>query len=542
MASPQLISDYADKHDPGVVADQFPATTRQTSNSSSIDVDEHGHLTLWQAIKKWKRVFWYSLAISSTILMFGYDFVIVGNSSSMPAFQHDFGQYFEGHWIIPSLWLGLWTFISPGGMMIGSLFVGYFQDWCGRKASFLVSSFLAAIAVAVCFCSQYPDDILHRRGTFLAGKGVQGLALGMMMTTCQTYLSEIAPPKLRGPLLAFFPIFTLVGQLIGALVIYGLVSSPNGYAIAFATQWIFAIIAFAVSFIIPESPIYLIRKGCIEKARRAQHRLAGQGTDPDRVLSVMMRDIEHETGQTPATLVACFSKIQLRRTMIVLFTSVLPQMFGLTLLSQASYFGQVVGIEAKVSLILLIAGVLTGCISNFISMWTMGRFGHRGLSLVGLTGCGILWLSMGIAGSIAHNMTVAWYCSAVLILVTACSGLTVWPASYAVGSEVSTLHLRAKAQGAGWLFSSAFTAGFGLGLPYIYNPDAGNLRAMVGYIFAAFCFISLVITWLYVPEMKGRTPSEIDRMFDLKLKSREFKHWRADGGFKGEGYTSSRAV
>ncbi|KAM0670263.1 hypothetical protein MY8738_005428 [Beauveria namnaoensis] len=538
MASFQS-NDYANKHDSGVVAEPLAAIP---TNGSSIDVDEYGHLSLWQAIKKWNCVFWYSLAISSTILMFGYDFVIVGNSSSMPAFQQDFGEFYQGRWIIPSLWLGLWTFISPGGMMFGSLFVGYFQDWCGRKASFFVSAILAAIAVAICFCSQYPDDILHRRGTFLAGKGVQGLALGMMMTTCQTYLSEIIPPKLRGPLLAFFPIFTLIGQLIGALVIYGLVSSPNGYAIAFATQWVFAAVAFAVSFIIPESPIYLIRKGQIEKARRAQHRLAGHGIDPDRMLAIMQRDIEHENRQTPATLTACFSKIQLRRTMVVLFTSVLPQMFGLSLLSQASYFGQVVGIEAKVSLVLLIAGVLTGCIANLVSMWSIGRFGHRTLSLVGLTGCGILWLSMGIAGSIARNMAVAWFCSAILILVTACAGLTVWPATYAVGSEVSTLHLRAKAQGAGWLFSSAFSAGFGLGLPYIYNPDAGDLRAMVGYVFAAFCFISLVITWLYVPEMKGRTASEIDRMFDLNLKSKDFKHWRADASLKSDKYSGSSSV
>lgn len=64
------------------------STSQTTSNSSAIDVDENSHLSLWQAIKKWHRVFWYSLAISSTIIMFGYDFVIVGNSSAMPAFQY----------------------------------------------------------------------------------------------------------------------------------------------------------------------------------------------------------------------------------------------------------------------------------------------------------------------------------------------------------------------------------------------------------------------------------------------------------------------
>lgn len=426
--------------------------------------------------------------------------------------------------------------------MVGSLMAGYFQDWSGRKASFAVSSVIAMIAVAVCFCSQYPTGILQRRGTFLGGKGLQGLALGMMMTTCQTYISEIVPPKLRGPLLAFFPIFTLVGQLIGALVIYGLVDSENGYAIAFATQWIFAVIAGVFSFVIPESPIYLVRMGLSEKAGRAQRRLAGRGIDPNHTLSIIERDIEHERRQTNASFAACFSKSHIRRTGIVLFTSVLPQMFGLTLLSQASYFGQVVGIPATMSLMLLIVGVLVGFIANIISMWTISRFGHRLLTLIGLAVCGLLWLSMGIAGSIARNMAVAWFCSVILIVVTASAGLTAWPASYAVGSEVSALHLRAKAQGVGWLFSSAFSAGFGLGLPYIYNPDAGNLRAMVGYVFAGFCFLSFIATWLWVPEMKGRTPSEIDRMFELNLNSREFSKWRADGsagGEKGSNMTTS---
>lgn len=84
MASFQS-NEYANKHDSGVVAEPLATTP---TNGSSIDVDEYGHLSLWQAIKKWNCVFWYSLAISSTILMFGYDFVIVGNSSSMPAFQY----------------------------------------------------------------------------------------------------------------------------------------------------------------------------------------------------------------------------------------------------------------------------------------------------------------------------------------------------------------------------------------------------------------------------------------------------------------------
>lgn len=41
--------------------------------------------------------------------------------------------------------------------------------------------------------------------------------------------------------------------------------------------------------------------------------------------------------------------------------------------------------------------------------------------------------------------------------------------------------------------------------------------------------IGVVITFFFVPEMKGRTPSEIDHMFELRLPARQFRHWVNDG-------------
>ena len=65
-----------------------PLKASATGSTAVIEVDEFGHLSLWQAIKKWKRVFLFSLGMSSAILMYGYDYVIVGNASAMPAFQY----------------------------------------------------------------------------------------------------------------------------------------------------------------------------------------------------------------------------------------------------------------------------------------------------------------------------------------------------------------------------------------------------------------------------------------------------------------------
>lgn len=112
-----------------------------------------------------------------------------------------------------------------------------------------------------------------------------------------------------------------------------------------------------------------------------------------------------------------------------------------------------------------------------------------------------------------------------MISIIVVAGLSVWPASYVVGAETSSLHLRGKAQGIGWLTSGASASIFGFFLPYLYNSDAANLRSKIGFIFAALCAISGIVAYFYIPEMKGRTPAEIDRMFEAKLPARDFKHW-----------------
>lgn len=127
-----------------------------------------------------------------------------------------------------------------------------------------------------------------------------------------------------------------------------------------------------------------------------------------------------------------------------------------------------------------------------------------------------------------------------MVTIVVC-GIGVWPASYVVGGEASALHLRAKAQGVGWLVGGLTSGVFMIALPYMFNPDEGNLRAKTGFVFAALCVIGAGVSWLTVPEMKGRTAREIDRMFELRINVRRFKQWRSDlpaevgGGAGGRG-------
>lgn len=117
-----------------------------------------------------------------------------------------------------------------------------------------------------------------------------------------------------------------------------------------------------------------------------------------------------------------------------------------------------------------------------------------------------------------------------MTLVVTVAGTGVWPASYVVAAETSSLRLRARTQGLAWSFNGAISIAFHIGMPYIYNPDALNLGAQTGYVWFGFSAMAFIITYFFVPEMKGRTNAEIDQMFEERVPARKFKSWEGSRG------------
>ncbi|KAJ5833922.1 hypothetical protein N7474_002233 [Penicillium riverlandense] len=488
------------------------------------------YVPLWQSLKKWPKIVAYNLALSSAILLYGYDFVIVGTVSAMPAFQHKYGKELDGQFIIPATWLALWNAASPIGWMVGAILGGYFQDRAGRRRALALGSFFSAVAVAICFVSDLPDAIESRRGVFFAGKLFQGVCIGMLLCVVQTYMSEVLPVLLRGPIIAFLPVFTLLGQLVGAVVVYTSLKYPGSesYRVCFGSQWPFSAVPFVLAAVLPESPTWLVRKGRMEKALKAQQRLDTAGINSEAIVEEIKLSIlaEEEEGGS-YTYMDCFRGIHARRTLIVAFASALPQFFGLQLLANASYFAEQVGMSSTNALTFLILGIALGLVANIVSLWALNAFGRRFLSFTTMTTATVLWFAMGIAGCFASIVTI-WYTAVTMMIVTIVCGLGIWPASHVVAAEASSLRLRAKTQGIGWFVSGITSGVFSIILPYFYNADQGDLKAKTGFVMAGFALLGVVGVWLFIPEMKGRSPMEIDRMFALRLPTRAFKHWASD--------------
>ncbi|KAL7940862.1 general substrate transporter [Trichoderma barbatum] len=147
--------------------------------------------------------------------------------------------------------------IYSGGGAIGSLFLMWAASASGRKRSIQIGGAIRGGTVNI---------VMFQVGRFLAGVGI-----GILVTVCPMYMSELAPPEKRGWLVGHHAIFLVFGYML---------SSWLGFACYFATAqrpdfaWRFPLcmqrfgplVLLIASYWIPESPRWLLHKGRLEEA------------------------------------------------------------------------------------------------------------------------------------------------------------------------------------------------------------------------------------------------------------------------------------
>jgi hypothetical protein len=68
--------------------DNVPAEQIAEVQSTSTGPEGDEERTLWQNIKKYRKVVYVTFGLTSAILLYGYDNVVVGTIAAMPVFQY----------------------------------------------------------------------------------------------------------------------------------------------------------------------------------------------------------------------------------------------------------------------------------------------------------------------------------------------------------------------------------------------------------------------------------------------------------------------
>ncbi|WP_280170656.1 MFS transporter [Agrobacterium pusense] len=162
------------------------------------------------------------------------------------------------------------------GMLLGAAGFGRLADRYGRRRVLIVTVACDALFGVLSIFS--PDFTI-----LLVLRFLTGAAVGGTLPVDYAMMAEFLPARNRGRWLVFLEGFWAVGTLIVALAAWG--ASLAG--VADAWRYIFAVTAFpavlglGLRFLVPESPLYLLRTGRSEEAKAVvNHMLVTNGRAP----------------------------------------------------------------------------------------------------------------------------------------------------------------------------------------------------------------------------------------------------------------------
>jgi len=141
------------------------------------------------------------------------------------------------------------------GMAVGASLGGLLADRFGRRSVFALTLLVYGLATGA-------SALAGGVAALIALRVVVGLGLGAELPVASTYVSELAPARMRGRLIVILEAFWAIGWTAAALIGFFVIpASADGWRWAFALGAIPALYALIVRWGLPESPRWLAQRG-----------------------------------------------------------------------------------------------------------------------------------------------------------------------------------------------------------------------------------------------------------------------------------------
>lgn len=431
-----------------------------------------------------KKLIYWSVVVALAGFLFGFDTVVISGADKQLQQLWNSSDLYHGLVVMSS---ALW------GTVIGALFGSYPTNILGRKKTLILIGilfFLSALGTA--FAN---DPIIFSIFRFLGGIGI-----GVSTIAAPTYVSEIAPAKDRGKLVALYQFNIVFGILIAFTSNYYLQDiGENAWRWMLGIQSIPAFIYTILIFGIPESPRWVFE---YQKNRKKAIAILSKINSENQVLEEIDA-IEKETKQETVRE-TIFMKKYRKPLLLAFFIAFFNQFSGINaFLYYAPRIFELAGLEKSASFLSSIGIGMVNLIFTMIGISLIDKYGRKTLMYLG---------SIGYIISLAL-VTTAFYLNWKGMAVPAFFFLFI--ASHAIGqgaviwvfiSELFPNKLRAAGSSFGtsvhWILA-ALIPSF---IPFLFN-EIGTT-----FVFAIFCIMMVFqLIWVIfrMPETKGRTLEEL---------------------------------
>lgn len=436
--------------------------------------------------------------------LFGYDSSVINGAVEAIRDRYDTGSGTLAQVIA----------IALIGCAIGAATAGRIADRIGRIRCMQIAAVLftvSAVGSAVPFALW---DLAFWRI-------VGGFAIGMASVIGPAYIAEVSPPAYRGRLASFQQAAIVIGIAVSQLVNYGILQLADGEQRGEiggleAWQWMLgvmvvpAVLYGLLSFVIPESPRFLISVGRTDRAKEVLGEVEGHGVDLDARVAEIELAMRSEHKSTFKDLLGSrFGFLPI--VWVGIGLSVFQQLVGINVaFYYSSALWQSVGIDPTDSFLYSFTTSIINIIGTVIAMVFVDRVGRRPLALIGSAGMAIAlafeaWAFSAdlVDGKLPTTQgVVALIAAHVFVLFFALSwGVVVW----VFLGEMFPNRIRAAALGvaasAQWIANWAITASF---------PSLSDWNLSGTYvIYTAFAVLSIPFVLRYVKETKGKALEEM---------------------------------
>nr|XP_023013560.1 facilitated trehalose transporter Tret1-like isoform X1 [Leptinotarsa decemlineata] len=396
-------------------------------------------------------------------------------------------------------WTG--SFATLGGMAM-CIPTGFICDIIGRKKTLL--SLFIPFSVGWLLLI-FADNVLM----LYFGRLITGLAAGACCIAAPLYTSEIAHKSLRGTLGSFFQLMVTIGILLA--YIFGKFLNPIHFTIWCACIPFIFVILFVFQ---PESPIFLLKIGRYNEARSALSKLRG----PTYKIDTEINEIEgflKESTQTAVSLYETFTQKSVVKALVVTSSLMFFQQFSgvnaVILYTSEIFKSSGVNVDPKTASI--IVGAFQA-VATFAASLVVDRLGRRILLFVSTLFVTITTFLLAVYFTLKYRVDVdetilgkVWFLpvGALCIFMVAFS-LGLGPIPWVISSELFPTEIKSiTSSSAGtinWFLAFILTTFF-LQISDLIGQDGSF------YIFSFASLIGVFFVYIFVPETKGKSFSEI---------------------------------
>ncbi|OAT49965.1 MFS transporter [Providencia heimbachae] len=386
---------------------------------------------------------------------------------------------------LDSEWIGLLGAATLAGLFIGTSLFGYICDQVGRRKMFLIDILaIGIISVATMFVST-PFQLLIMR--FLIG-----IVIGADYPIATSMITEFSNTKQRAFAVGFIAAMWYVGATCANLVGYALYDVEDGWRWMLGSAVIPCIVILIGRFDLPESPLWLMRKGRVKECQAMMTKLFGQPV------------IFEAEAQQKTYFRQLFNK---RHFSFVLFTATIWTCQVIPMFAIYTFGPQIVGLlgwdqgkSAALGNVVISLFFMLGCVP---AMYWLNKMGRRPLLIGSFAIMTMALATLGLFSNLGILLVITMF--AIYAFFSGGPGILQW----LYPNELFPTDIRASAVGVIMSISRIGTIFSTCALPMFISEYGINSVMLMG---AGVSLLGLVVSILFAPETKGLTLAQTSVM------------------------------